>query len=78
MNEENKNIKIGKYLCYVLRHHPESIGISLDQYGYANVEELVSKINGLSVELLVHIVATDNKQRYSFNENKTKIRANQG
>ena len=28
--------------------------------------------------MLEEIVRTDNKQRYSFNEDKTKIRANQG
>ena len=30
------------------------------------------------MELLREIVRTDNKQRYSFNEDRTKIRANQG
>lgn len=30
------------------------------------------------MRILEEIVATDDKQRYSFNENKTKIRANQG
>ena len=30
------------------------------------------------MEMLEEIVRTDNKQRYSFNEDKTLIRANQG
>ena len=30
------------------------------------------------MEILEEIVRTDNKQRYSFNEDKTLIRANQG
>lgn len=48
---------------------------------WANVEELlrgVSKRHPLTMEQLEEIVRTDDKQRYSFNDNKTKIRANQG
>lgn len=30
------------------------------------------------MDMLEEIVRTDNKQRYSFNEDKTLIRANQG
>ena len=34
--------------------------------------------HGFNFELLEEIVKTDNKQRYSFNDNMTLIRANQG
>lgn len=70
-----------KYLCLILRHKPETIGISLDEHGWANVRELIDGVNKthkLDMKLLEEIVETDNKQRYSFNEDKTKIRANQG
>jgi len=33
--------KIGKYLCFILRHHPEKIGITLDEHGWADVDELL-------------------------------------
>ena len=73
--------KIGKYLSRILRHHPEMIGITLDEHGWAKVSELiegVSKRFEFNMELLEKIVAEDEKQRYSFNEDKTLIRANQG
>lgn len=73
--------KTGKYISLILRHKPEVIGITLDKHGWANVDELINGVNKkyrLTMEILEEIVATDDKQRYSFNEDKTKIRANQG
>ena len=73
--------KTSKYISLLLRHKPERAGIHLDQHGWADVEELikgVSKTHMFNMEILEEIVRTDNKQRYSFNEDKTKIRANQG
>lgn len=70
-----------KFLSLVLRHKPDTIGISLDEHGWANVSELIesiSKTRPFDMEMLEKIVQTDNKQRYSFNEDKTFIRANQG
>ena len=73
--------KTGRYLSLLLRHRPDVAGIHLDEHGWANVLELLRGINKtqpLTMEELELIVATDNKQRYSFNEDKTMIRANQG
>ena len=73
--------KIGRYLSLILRHKPEQAGIELDRYGWAKVDELikgVSKKYPLDMDTLEKIVATDEKQRYSFNEDYTLIRANQG
>ena len=70
-----------KYISLILRHKPEVIGIALDEHGWANVDELiagVSKTHPMTMELLEEIVRTDEKQRYSFNEDHTLIRANQG
>jgi putative RNA 2'-phosphotransferase len=75
------NNEISKFIALILRHKPESIGISLDEHGWANVDELIAGINKTTpfdMETLEEIVRTDNKQRYSFNEDKTLIRANQG
>ena len=69
------------YISLILRHKPQVIGITLDEHGWANVDELiegVSKTYPLTKESLEQIVAEDKKQRYSFNEDKTLIRANQG
>ena len=72
---------LSKFISLVLRHKPEVIGIKLDKNGWANVSDLIAGINKkhrITMELLEDIVATDSKQRYSFNEDHTKIRANQG
>ncbi len=70
-----------KFLALILRHKPEVIGIKLDEHGWANVDELLKGINQtrkIDMQTLEQIVREDNKQRYAFNEDKTKIRANQG
>lgn len=70
-----------KFLSLILRHKPQAIGISLDEHGWANVEELIagiSKTREFNKEILQEIVQSDKKQRYSFNEDMTLIRANQG
>ena len=73
--------RISKFLSLILRHKPEEIGIKLDEHGWANVKELIAGIDKkykFNMEMLKEIVATDEKQRYSFNADKTLIRANQG
>ncbi len=72
-----------KFISLILRHKPETIGVSLDEHGWADVQEMIQGINAagnhhLDSELLEEIVRTDEKQRYSFNEDHTLIRANQG
>lgn len=67
-----------KYIAYLLRHHPEAAGLHMDEHGWVNVQELLGALKPLSLEELEEIVRTDNKQRYSFSEDGTRIRANQG
>lgn len=73
---------LSRYLSLILRHKPEVIGITLDEHGWANVNDLIAGIAknnpGFNIDILEEIVRTDNKQRYSFNPDKTLIRANQG
>ena len=74
--------KLSVFISLVLRHKPDAAGITLDEHGWANVQELLDGINNtkrkIDIGSLEEIVRTDNKQRYSFNEDKTLIRANQG
>lgn len=79
------DIKLGKYLCFLLRHSPESLDLKMDDKGYVDVNELIDKVNStdkyknaLNQEILDRIVITDNKSRYAYNSEKTKIRAVQG
>lgn len=73
---------LGKFISLILRHQPEVIGIQLDENGWADVEELINGINQsgrkMDKEDLERIVRENNKKRYSYNEDHTKIRANQG
>lgn len=80
--DNNRNIKLNKYLCLILRHKPEIIGIELDEKGWGNVDILIKNLNEKGKEidftLLKQIVETDSKNRFSFDESLKKIRANQG
>jgi len=69
--------KQSRFLSFILRHKPEKIGLVLDHNGWANVKELLKKTD-MDIETLEEIVLTNNKKRFAFNENKTKIRASQG
>ncbi len=79
---ENNLKTTSKFLSLVLRHKPEEIGLLLDGNGWVNVDELIEKINDkgktLDKHLLETIVDTNDKKRFAFNEDKTKIRASQG
>ena len=74
--------RVSKFISLVLRHKPEAANLVLDKYGYAQVDELVAYLNkkygGFTVTDLDTIVETDDKQRYSYNNDRTKIRAVQG
>ena len=73
--------RISKYMSLILRHKPEVIGIELDAHGWADVDALLAGIGRkytVDRDILEEIVWTDEKQRYSFNADRTKIRANQG
>ncbi len=80
----NKNMKqISKILSLALRHKPYVLGIDLDKNGWADVQFLLTQIDKkmnltLSFEELCEVVSKNDKQRFSFNEDKTLIRANQG
>ena len=78
MNDKN----LSKFLSLILRHKPETVGITLDVNGWANVEDLLKGIRKsgriIDFETLEKVVRENDKQRFSFNADKTKIRANQG
>ena len=74
--------KVSKFISLILRHKPEEIGIQMDKRGWVSVELLIEgvakKYPGFNMDILEEIVHTDEKQRYSFNDDKSLIRANQG
>lgn len=75
--------KLSIFISMILRHRPEVIGIALDEHGWADVDQLIDGVRrhrepDFDRAALDEIVATDNKQRYSYSEDGTLIRANQG
>lgn len=68
----------GKQLSWLLRHDSHSFVKGLiDNCGWRSVDEIINKYH-YTQELLDEIVKTNNKNRYEYNEDKTKIRARQG
>ena len=82
MLTEKETKKISKLLSFVLRHQPEAIGITLDENGWTAVDMLIEKVNSTGIAItpaiLKHVVDTNAKKRFAFNDNFTKIRASQG
>lgn len=76
--DDKEVIRKGKHLAFLLRHDQDAFDKGLiDNNGWRNVSELI-KNEGYSKELLDEIVETNNKQRYEYNSDKSKIRARQG
>ena len=81
---KSEQTKISKFLSYVLRHKPDAIGLKMDNNGWVNIAELISKTNLadnigiLTLEQLKEVVANSDKKRFLISEDKTKIKANQG
>lgn len=80
---QNKK-RLSQFMSRILRHQPEIIGISIEKNGaWADVNQLIQGINRsgkyhIDKALLEEIVRDDEKQRYRFSPDETKIRANQG
>lgn len=75
-------VKISKFLSLVLRHDPASIGLELDEQGWASVADLLAKIRTkgyhLNLEGLMYLVENNSKKRFAFSDDFKRIRANQG
>ncbi|MCI1996891.1 MAG: RNA 2'-phosphotransferase [Clostridium luticellarii] len=82
MNNKLYETRLSKFISLILRHKPQVIGRQIDANGYMSVKELLDGLNDrgykIDMALLEKIVASDEKQRYSFDNEKVKIRANQG
>jgi putative RNA 2'-phosphotransferase len=74
--------QVSKSLSYVLRHRPDSVGLALGDGGWVAVDDLLAafKRSGkpLSREVLEVVVAENDKQRFEFSEDRSRIRARQG
>jgi putative RNA 2'-phosphotransferase len=77
-----EKVSVSRFISPILRHNPQAIGITLDSGGWADTNALISGMNvkgrSITVEQLKEIVASNDKQRFKFNDDYSKIRANQG
>jgi putative RNA 2'-phosphotransferase len=78
--EERK--RTSKFLSLVLRHQPEIIGASLDEAGWVAVSDLLEGCRrhrrSITLEQLQEVVATNDKKRFEFSPDGSRIRASQG
>ncbi|MGB3405824.1 MAG: RNA 2'-phosphotransferase [Microcoleaceae cyanobacterium] len=78
----NRLVKISKYLSKHLRHQPQRLKLELEPGGWVSVEQLLAACNTHHFPLcqaeLEEVVIQNDKQRFSFDNNKTRIRANPG
>ncbi|MGN6875924.1 RNA 2'-phosphotransferase, partial [Neisseria sp. P0021.S007] len=85
---KEKQLKsISKFLSFILRHHPEQIGITLDKDGWVDIDTLLTQVNHpersfmgnpLTYEILLEVVEKNDKKRFTLSEDGKRIRAAQG
>ena len=72
----------GKFMSYVLRHQPDAIGLSVDEHGWASIDELIQLANAkgkkFTREILYEVVERNNKKRFVLSDDGSRIRAAQG
>ena len=68
---------ISKFLSFILRHHPEQIGITLDKDGWVDIDTLLTQANHpergftgnpLTYEILLEVVENNDKKRFTISE----------
>lgn len=79
---KNKLEDVSRFLSYVLRHKPESIGLNLDTEGWAAIDKLLSCANqsgqALDTNTIRAVVEISDKKRFAISEDGLRIRAVQG
>ena len=80
--DDQRRIKVSKYLSKHLRHAPERLGLTLAPGGWVAVDDLLRACAehrfAVTAQELREVVERSDKQRFAFDETGTLIRANQG
>lgn len=75
-------VRMSKFLSLVLRHKPEEIGLTLDENGWADIEDLIRLANQrgtrMTRQLLEQVVSENDKKRFALSKDGLRIRASQG
>jgi putative RNA 2'-phosphotransferase len=76
------SVEVSKFLSYVLRHQPESIGLVLDNEGWAEIDALIAGAaqagRQLDRAIIAAVVAGSDKKRFALSADGARIRAVQG
>lgn len=77
-----KDKQLSKFLSLVLRHQPQTIGLQLDEAAWADLDELLAKLQTKDPQIsraqIERVVAENDKQRFKIDAALNRIRANQG
>ena len=80
--ERPRAVTVSKFLAKHLRHQPESIGLVLDEAGWARVDELLAASARADFPItraeLDAAVFAPGKRRYVYDESAERVRAAQG
>lgn len=78
----HESTQFSKFISYILRHNPDSIGLALDSQGWAVIGELVHKGNASGTTFsrtdLLKLVNGCDKKRFSVSDDGQRIRATHG
>ena len=80
---DSKHInEASKFLSYVLRHKPHSIGLELDSDGWAEIDQLIigsaNEGRNINREMILAILTSSEKKRFAISSDGQHIRALQG
>ena len=74
--------RLSKFLSYILRHHPEDLGLTPDQAGWIVVDDLIAAAHrhghSISREAILRIMAESEQSRFALTEDAKYIRATYG
>jgi putative RNA 2'-phosphotransferase len=80
--DDQRHVKVSRYLAKHLRHRPERLGLELDAGGWVEVDALLAACRQASFALthedLVEVVERNDKRRFALDPTGTRLRANQG
>src|SRR5215207_10174743 len=75
-------VRFSKFISLVVRHQPGKYGLTLDEHGWAQIDDLIAVANRAGVPLthaaLQQVVAQNDKQRFAISDDGRAIRARQG
>jgi len=73
MQKDDFWVKVSKYMSYLLRHNPD--GLSMDEYGYVDLDKLVRKIRErfqVDENFIRKIVENSERRRFEISGNKIR------